>query len=128
MAQFSSRHYITLAKILNGQKPVKMDIENQGEFDARLKTWDSIVNKMTQEFLIDNPKFSSEKFTRACCEDKKFLSRLLNYSGTSTTSSRFSRIKDVHSSTTSMIVFKGASIRKSNKIVKKLSRANPLDR
>jgi len=62
----SKKHYIKIARVLNGLKPVKTDLESVNCYGMRLNQWDKLVERIAEIFEEDNPRFDKIKFYKAC--------------------------------------------------------------
>jgi hypothetical protein len=62
----SKKDYVKFAKMLEGQKPVRMDTETLDEFLARVSMWAIIVRETARLFQADNSRFDYARFVTAC--------------------------------------------------------------
>jgi len=61
----TKKDYILLARVFSERKPVNTDT-TQAEFEARMRQWNSIIEKLEEELRRDNPLFNATKFEKAC--------------------------------------------------------------
>ena len=58
----TKKDYIKFAKTLNGQQPVKSDLETIDGFKMRVRQFNQIVTSIINVFSEDNTSFDSQRF------------------------------------------------------------------